>query len=170
MKNYILTGEPHGSDFDVKNDGKITWKKGYINEHRPHDVKLKIHISYSQRRRIHRKKKLEKKRTNEKLNRYFLFSFYSKAWIEREKSWAHWKQVSIGRQSSFSHNYISNNNKIQNLTVRRKTSNPMKICDHGWQHELIILFWNWLNRSVEMKWKLTRIHETSSNNCLSHLV
>lgn len=24
MKNYILTGEPHGSDFDVKNDGKIT--------------------------------------------------------------------------------------------------------------------------------------------------
>lgn len=24
MKNYILTGEPHGLDFDVKNDGKIT--------------------------------------------------------------------------------------------------------------------------------------------------
>lgn len=43
MKNYILTGEPHGSDFSIKNDGKMVGK----NVEQPHDVKLKIHISYS---------------------------------------------------------------------------------------------------------------------------
>lgn len=27
MKNYILTGEPHGSDFNIKNDEKIIYTK-----------------------------------------------------------------------------------------------------------------------------------------------
>lgn len=33
MKNYILTGEPHGSDHDIKNDGQMVQKSGELYEY-----------------------------------------------------------------------------------------------------------------------------------------
>lgn len=141
---------------------KKWWKnyiKNSINEHRPHDVKLKIHISYSQCRRIHKmdEKKIyiRKKADKRKIESILFVQRLLKGNEKEKKHRAHWKQVlpfdlmpALFPITKIAKRYP------QNFNCEKKDIKPMKICDHGWQHELIISFWEWLkwakkNRHIE---------------------